>query len=181
MYNVRNRLNVIWTLAMFVLGVGAGTMAVSALVMSYVDPFQPTASLQAVVPPQMYRARAGFTGRPVDRTLVQVNGTVDFTPCFTWNTKQIFMYIVVEYSTSKYGRSEITIYDHIISNKESAVVDLKNAIEYPTDHIEQNALAGVPAVMRVKYHLMSYTGLSPQHEIESAAVNFTFPATYFAQ
>lgn len=181
MYNIRNRLNVIWTLAMFVLGVGAGTMAISSILMSYVDPFQPTANLVPVIPPQMFRARAGFTGRPVDRTLIQLNGTLDFSSCFTWNTKQVFLYVVVEYATKKYSRSEITIYDHIINDKKDAILQLSNAIDYPTDHIEQNAIAGVPAVMRVKYHLMSFTGLSPQYEIESAAVHFNFPAAYYAQ
>jgi signal peptidase complex subunit 3 len=181
MYNVRNRLNVIWTLTMFVLGVGAGTMALSSVIASYVDPFRPTADLGVVVPPHMYRARAGFTGRSVDRAMIQVNGTLDFTPCFSWNTKQIFMYLVVEYASKKYRRSEITIYDHIITDRANAVLTLNNAIEYPTDHIEQGALTSVPAVLRVKYHLMSFTGLSPQYEIEASAVNFTFPASYYAQ
>lgn len=165
---------------MFVLGAGAGFMAVSSLAMSYVAPFEPTASYQAVVAPQMYRAKAGFTGRAVDRTLIRVEGTADFTPCFTWNTKQVFVYFVVEYNSEKYSRSEITIYDAIVTRKEDAKLTFTNAIEYPTDHIEQSGMAGRPAVLKLKYHLMSYSGMSPQYEVANAAYNFSFPTTYYA-
>lgn len=161
---------------MFVLGIGAGTLATTTLLMSYVSPPQPTANIRPVVDPYVYRAQAGFTGRQVDRALVRVDGTADFTSCFTWNTKQVYVFFVVEYSTAKYSRSEITIHDTILTSKDDAVMTFNKVIEYPTDHIEQGAIAGKQATLKLKYHIMTYSGLSPQHEIESAAVNFTFPS-----
>lgn len=179
MYNIRNRLNVIWTLAMFVLTVGAGTLAVTTYLTFHLRPPKPTASIEAVVLPQLYRAQTVFTGRQVDRAIVRVQGSADFTSCFDWNTKQIYVYFIVDYETPKYSRNEVTVYDTIITNQSSAVLSFDQVIDYPSDHIEPGELAGRDVTLRLKYHLMTFSGFSPVKEVEDAAFHFKFPKTYF--
>lgn len=64
----------------------------------------------------------------------------DFSPLFHWNTKQLFVYVVLEYTTDEfvsclfffvafYGRkirNEIVIWDRIIRRTDSHVLALKN-------------------------------------------------------
>lgn len=180
MYNIRNRLNVIASLTMMILGIGAVLMGGTSILLSYVDPPTPTAVIEALVHPMLFRARAGFTGRLVDRAMIRVNGTADFSSCFDWNTKQVYVYAVVEYQSNKYSRNEITVYDVIVQSKEEAKnVVFDKVIEYPADDIEHSSLAGLKGTLKLKYHIMSYSGISPLLEVGgTGTAQFTFPAAY---
>ena len=48
--------------------------------------------------------------------LIKLNMSLeaDFTNLMHWNTKQLVLYLVLEYKTEKFGRNEIVVWDRII-------------------------------------------------------------------
>jgi len=51
----------------------------------------------------------------------------DFEPLFDWNVKQVFVYLLAEYSTAKHGINQIVLWDKIITQHDSVKkVALKN-------------------------------------------------------
>lgn len=63
---------------------------------------------------------------------------VDFAPVFTWNTKQVFAFVTVEYENQEFGRNEIVIWDKIIRQTDSHLVDDYNlSSEYNIADIKQ--------------------------------------------
>jgi hypothetical protein len=175
MFSVRSRGNVIFSYAVMVLGYCALGMAVISIATGFIHPPAATASVKPAV---VRMGRARFPHKLVDRAVIFVDGHADFTSAFTWNTKQVYVALLVEYATEKYNRNEITVYDHIIEDRSAAQVNFTRAVEYYCDDIEANTLSGRTATLRVKYHVMSYSGYSPMYEISSAATPFTFPTTY---
>lgn len=53
----------------------------------------------------------------------------DLTPLFNWNTKQVFVYLTASYDGKLKStvKSEVTLWDSIITDKETAHISLKNA------------------------------------------------------
>ncbi|KAJ3326597.1 DNA ligase (ATP) [Blyttiomyces sp. JEL0837] len=57
--------------------------------------------------------------------IVNFKGEADLSSLFTWNTKQLFVYVVVEYSTKTHKTNQIVIWDDIITKKDDAVINFK--------------------------------------------------------
>ncbi|KAG0235426.1 hypothetical protein BGX31_004240 [Mortierella sp. GBA43] len=57
-------------------------------------------------------------------TMIKVDA--DLSSLFNWNTKQLFVYIVAEYSTPTHPKNEIVLWDAIIKSKSRAVIRKKN-------------------------------------------------------
>ncbi|KAJ9077837.1 Signal peptidase complex subunit [Entomophthora muscae] len=69
----------------------------------------------------------------------------DLSGLFHWNTKQIFAFVVAEYSNTNYTRNEIVIWDKIIRKPRNARIQVKEQnLKYPitdiTPKIEQNLI-----------------------------------------
>lgn len=157
------------TLLLTTLGMVAFCMAGSHVLAEFVDPGVPTANITAGVKGVvriMSHARLGGKG-PVDATIITVNGTLDFTPCFGRNTKQVFVMLIATYSTAQFARNEVTILDHIITSPADAVLNLKDAAEYMLEDAVSDSLVGNPTVeVRVRYHVMAYSGWSPLRDVD---------------
>eukprot|EP00919_Chromeraceae_sp_WS-2016_P073857 GHVR01174593.1.p1 GENE.GHVR01174593.1~~GHVR01174593.1.p1 ORF type:complete len:193 (+),score=25.79 GHVR01174593.1:340-918(+) len=83
---------------------------------------------------------------------------VDFTPTFTWNTRQIFVYITAEYTTKTHPRNEVTVWDTIIkSSKRSKLKYLNETNEYQLRHITKELL-GHNISLKVRYRVVPYVG-----------------------
>ena len=52
----------------------------------------------------------------------------DFTPLFHWNTKQLFVYIALEYSNNKHPRNQVIIWDKIVKRNEAHHLKLSNFV-----------------------------------------------------
>ena len=52
--------------------------------------------------------------------------TLDLTPLFNWNTKQLFVYVQAEYTSADGTENEVVIWDRIIRRKEDAVIKVAN-------------------------------------------------------
>ena len=44
----------------------------------------------------------------------------DLTSVFSWNTKQLFVWLAAEYATPKYVESSVSVWDRIVESKEDA-------------------------------------------------------------
>ncbi len=83
--------------------------------------------------------------KPVTLADLRFDLSVDFTPIFHWNSKQIYLYLVLEYETATHQRNEMIIWDKIIQSpqltgyKDGAKFVTKNARnKYPiTDQSDE--------------------------------------------
>lgn len=181
MYNLRSRLNIVMTHTMAVMGVCAFLMAASTVVTDLVMPPVPTGTIK----PQLTRLGQAEIGsvrfnnrRLIDRTVIFVEGQADFTPCFSWNTKQLFVFVVLEYTTKRMKRNQMTIYDHIIEKKTDGILEFPRVAEYYLDDIQSDSLKGTEVTMKLMYHTMTYSGYAPIREVESARTTFTLQDEY---
>ena len=175
MFSIRSRANIITSYAVMLLAYCALSMALISIIIGFVDPPRATANVKPTV---VRLGRARFPTKVVDRAVIFVDGVADFSTAFNWNTKQVYAAMIVEYQTNNYPRNEITIFDTIVEDQQHAQVNFTRAVEYYCDDIERDTLSGRRATLRIKYHVMSYSGYSPMYEISEAAVNFTFPTAY---
>lgn len=53
--------------------------------------------------------------------------SIDLTPLFNWNTKQLFIYVVGEYASANGTQNEIVVWDRIVRRRKDAHIRLQNA------------------------------------------------------
>ncbi|PHJ25055.1 signal peptidase [Cystoisospora suis] len=101
----------------------------------------------------------------------------DLTSCFNWNTKQLFVYVVVRYETPKNKRNEVIIWDSIISDPEDAFIELESVTsKYPLrDHGKGLRNRNVTVSLEYVYHPI--VGLMQSHPVASST--YTLPSSYF--
>lgn len=63
-----------------------------------------------------------------DVALLRFDLKVDLRPVWNWNVKQLFVYITVEYETDEHPVNQVTIWDHIVMEKENALIDKQGAL-----------------------------------------------------
>eukprot|EP01135_Chromosphaera_perkinsii_P012345 Nk52_evm13s2640 gene=Nk52_evmTU13s2640 len=69
----------------------------------------------------------GVSDRKVDLALVNFNLGVDVSPLVDWNTKELFLYLVAEYSTEVNRINQVVLWDKIIEvDKHPLTVKVKN-------------------------------------------------------
>lgn len=54
--------------------------------------------------------------KPVTLADLRFDLSIDFTPIFHWNAKQVYLYLVLEYTTAANKRNEMIIWDKIIQS-----------------------------------------------------------------
>ena len=57
-----------------------------------------------------------------DLAMVSLNIHADMSPIFNWNVKQLFMYLVAEYSTMKNVVNQVVLWDKIVKRTEAQVI-----------------------------------------------------------
>ena len=82
----------------------------------------------------------------------------DLRSCFSWNTKQLFAYIKVEYETPSHPRNEVTVWDYVIRDKEHAAFEAANLhSKYKlVDH--GHGMRGTAANVTLAWNVMPYIG-----------------------
>ena len=86
-----------------------------------------------------------YMNKPVTLADLRFDLSIDFSPIFHWNAKQVYLYLVLDYETEANGRNEMIIWDKIIQSpqltgyKDSGMFLTKNARnKYPiTDVSDQ--------------------------------------------
>ncbi|KAM0056245.1 putative signal peptidase I [Helianthus debilis subsp. tardiflorus] len=94
---------------------------------------------------------------PFMQVAITLNVSADLQSLFTWNTKQVFVFLAAEYSTPKNTLNQVSLWDRIIPTKEEAKfsVKLKNKYKF----IDQGSnLRGRDFNMTLHWHVMPKTG-----------------------
>merc|ERR1712224_198750 len=70
------------------------------------------------------------TGHPIeaDVAVLRFNMTVDLRKVWNWNVKMLFVYVTVEYETDDHPLNQVIIWDHIVLEKENAIINKKEAL-----------------------------------------------------
>lgn len=176
MHSFPTRINTVASVAFTALAACAGLMAaVTYANEMYLNPSSPTAQLVAR-PTQVVRMELGHPQlphhtRPIERCIVWLDVEADFTPTFNWNTKQVYVYAVADYTTAGMKRNEVTLWDTIISSPEMAKLKLSRVADYYFDDFAQQ-LKGANVTVRLWYHIMSHSGFTFMREVGPAATSF---------
>lgn len=106
----------------------------------------------------------GWMRKPTTLAEVRFDLTADFTPMFHWNAKQIYLYVVLEYSTPQNQRNEMIIWDKIIQSPaitgygDGGRFSTRNARnKYPIADIN-DALNGVTGRVSVRWNIVPNVG-----------------------
>ncbi|XP_050220609.1 signal peptidase complex subunit 3B [Mercurialis annua] len=92
-----------------------------------------------------------------DEVSLTMNITADLQSLFTWNTKQVFVFLAAEYPTSKNALNQISLWDAIIPAKEQAKFWIQTANKYR--FIDQGSnLRGKEFNLTLHWHVMPKTG-----------------------
>ncbi|XP_008797848.2 signal peptidase complex subunit 3A-like [Phoenix dactylifera] len=148
MHSYVYRLNTLVTFA-------AVLLAVLCCAASFLDAFNsPSVRAHAEVI-KVNRFRKQLSGN--DEVSLTLNISMDLRSLFTWNTKQVFVFLAAEYETSKNSLNQISLWDYIIRDKDHAKFQAQVASKYPL--IDQGSnLRGKKVEFVLHWHVMPSTG-----------------------
>ncbi|KAK9768797.1 Signal peptidase complex subunit [Basidiobolus ranarum] len=126
MYNIVQRLSAVGAFTLSVFFVLLGAVAVFT-------PFQATSPTAQVSlrNTKLLHGRYGdrysdyYYNPSAEYAFVKFDLEADLSSLFRWNTKQLFVYVVAEYESSKHGVNQIVLWDRIIRSPEDAKFQLR--------------------------------------------------------
>ncbi|WOL03828.1 hypothetical protein Cni_G12548 [Canna indica] len=154
MHSAVHRMNALFTFSVLLLAVLCGAA-------SFLDAFtSPLSSSSSYVRAdaqvlRVNRFRKQLNGN--DEVSLNLNVSIDMRSLFTWNTKQVFVFLAAEYATPKNSLNQISLWDHIILDKDQANFQTKVNSKYPL--IDQGSnLRGRKVDIVLHWHVMPKTG-----------------------
>lgn len=142
------RLNALLTLSVTIL-------AIICALASFSDSFNtpsPTANIQVLNIHKLSKLSSGN-----DEVKLTLNVTADLKSLFTWNTKQVFVFVAAEYETRKNAFNQISLWDAIISSQEHAKFAIRISNKYKFTDQGRNLL-GKEFNLTLHWHIMPKTG-----------------------
>ncbi|XP_010265152.1 PREDICTED: signal peptidase complex subunit 3B-like [Nelumbo nucifera] len=166
MHSVLYRLNTLITLAGFLL-------AVMCSLASFTDTFHvPSVTAHAEVL-KVNRFRKQLTGN--DEVSLTLNVSMNLRSTFTWNTKQVFVFVAAEYETAKNSLNQVSLWDHIIQDKGHAKLEAQITNKYP--FIDQGShLRGKKIQLVLHWYIMPKTGKTIEDKMVIS--DFRLPQVY---
>jgi len=118
----------------------------------------------------------------VDRALLSFDLNVDLNPAFHWNIKQLFVYVVAEYKSSKNPRNQIVLWDRIVEAsdpREERVIAQDNIFVKYALVDQARDLRGEEVTLQLMWDHMPLTGtLYMGEQDKSKASKFSLPMQY---
>ncbi|KAG0260858.1 hypothetical protein BG011_001568 [Mortierella polycephala] len=108
-------------------------------------------------------------------TVMQIDA--DLSSLFHWNTKQLFIYAVAEYSTPTHSKNQIVLWDSIIKRKSDAVIR-KKGIKNKYSVIDVNKKwTDIHANVSLHWNIVPYVGfMTYGHSQASEPYAFPLPS-----
>ncbi|EFJ11713.1 hypothetical protein SELMODRAFT_182919 [Selaginella moellendorffii] len=92
-----------------------------------------------------------------DEVVLTLHISADLQSVFTWNTKQLFVFLAAEYESSKNVLNQISIWDSIIQSKEDAKIHRRTRNKY--SFVDQGSnLRGKDFNLTLHWNIMPVTG-----------------------
>ncbi|KAI6692474.1 hypothetical protein NL676_020184 [Syzygium grande] len=106
-----------------------------------------------------------------DEVSLTLNITADLQSLFTWNTKQVFVFVAAEYETSKNSVNQVSVWDGIIPAKEHAKFQIQTSNKYRLIDQGDN-LRGKEFNLTLHWHVMPKTGKMFADKIVMSGLEF---------
>ncbi|GAQ87666.1 signal peptidase complex subunit [Klebsormidium nitens] len=100
----------------------ASVLVVLCILASITDYFHRDSAVVAVDIVQVDRFQVSQAGN--DEAFLAFNISADLRSVFTWNTKQLFVFLAVEYATPENAVNQVSVWDRIIERREDALIAL---------------------------------------------------------
>ncbi|KAE8651592.1 signal peptidase complex subunit 3B [Cucumis sativus] len=92
-----------------------------------------------------------------DEVSMTLNISADLQSLFTWNTKQVFVFLAAEYETPLNSLNQISLWDGIVPSKEIAKFQIHTSNKYR--FVDQGSnLRGKEFNLTLHWHVMPKTG-----------------------
>ncbi|CAA6669024.1 unnamed protein product [Spirodela intermedia] len=135
------------------------TFAVTILAMLCAMASSPTTSMSPLQPPKSSRVLNinWFQRQPNgnDEVSLTMNISANLQTVFTWNTKQVFVFVAAEYETPQNSLNQVSLWDGIILSKDSATFSIHTTNKYR--FIDQQP-PGKDVNLTLHWHVMPKTG-----------------------
>eukprot|EP00879_Flechtneria_rotunda_P005280 GHRR01005566.1.p1 GENE.GHRR01005566.1~~GHRR01005566.1.p1 ORF type:complete len:170 (+),score=34.84 GHRR01005566.1:289-798(+) len=153
----------VWSRAHSVLTFFGTVAAVLAVLVTITDLFHtsdPAVSLQLTEVKRL----ATHRGRQ-DQAALSMKLNADLSSVFSWNTKQLFVYVQAEYATPDNKVNQVVLWDRIVERKEDAHLKIK-ALRQKYAFIDQGRnLRNLPLNLTFSWNVMPKVGrLFTQHK-----------------
>ncbi|KAI3976927.1 hypothetical protein MKX01_008785 [Papaver californicum] len=119
------------------------------------------------------RFRKQLTGN--DEVSFTLNVSMDLRSAFTWNTKQAFVFVAAEYETAKNSVNQVSLWDHIIQDKDHANIQTQITTKYSL--IDQGSnLCGKEIKFVLRWYVMPKIGRTIENQMVLS--DFRLPEAY---
>lgn len=123
MNNLMNRGNNLVAFTMTTLSVLTFLCFASTALNNYSDPVEYTVKIPKIKLRSIQNYRENENS---DLGILRFDLAADFAPVFNWNVKQLFIYLLAEYSTEKNVKNQIVLWDKIMKREDSQHLSLNN-------------------------------------------------------
>ncbi|KAK9367772.1 signal peptidase 22kDa subunit [Lipomyces kononenkoae] len=115
----------------------------------------------------------GYNYKRQEYALMKFDLEADLTPLFTWNTKQLFVYLAATYPGKPYA-NKVVVWDAIIRNKEDALLSLSDITADYSIYDVTGKFNGRNATLSLEWNAQPYVGLLTWNK-GSERERFAFP------
>ncbi|QRV94342.1 SPC22 domain-containing protein [Ceratobasidium sp. AG-Ba] len=158
MYSTYQRINNISAfVSSCLMGLLVAISVVSYIQLSVIG--EPTGRLE-VKPMGVQRAVSRpYSRKEQDIAFYRFDVQADLSQLFTWNTKQLFVYIIADYTNEKGISNEVVLWDRIVRRKRDARLNLESARgRYALRDPSLTFRNASPANFTLKYNVMPWIG-----------------------
>ncbi|ORY54080.1 signal peptidase 22kDa subunit [Leucosporidium creatinivorum] len=89
---------------------------------------------------------------------VKYDLVADMSPLFNWNTKQVFVYLVADYSTPKYPENRVVVWDRIIRGSKFAKINIADGKQKYEFKEITDSFKDVSATFSLHYQVQPWVG-----------------------
>ncbi|KAF9437303.1 hypothetical protein BGZ76_001309 [Entomortierella beljakovae] len=168
MNNLQNRANAVVAFSISAIFCLLGAIALSV----FVIPTSPSGSVALesikVVTGRYDKNWVDYQTRDNEFANTVMKIDADLSSLFHWNTKQLFVYAVAEYSTPTHPKNQIVLWDTIIKRKSNAVIQ-KKGIRNKYSLIDvKKKWTGVQANVSLHWNIVPYVGFMTYGQSEAS-------------
>ncbi|KAK9323580.1 signal peptidase 22kDa subunit [Lipomyces orientalis] len=104
------------------------------------------------------KPQIGYNYKRQEYALMKFDLEADLRPLFTWNTKQVFVYLAATYPGKPYA-NKVVVWDAIIQDKEEALISLHDATADYAIYDVTGKFNGRNATLSLEWNVQPYVGL----------------------
>eukprot|EP00878_Enallax_costatus_P005809 GHUV01006094.1.p1 GENE.GHUV01006094.1~~GHUV01006094.1.p1 ORF type:complete len:170 (+),score=10.67 GHUV01006094.1:465-974(+) len=149
-------MHTVWTRANTVLTFFATVVSVLCVLLTITDVFHksdPPVSIQLTEVKRLAQHRG-----KQDQAAIAMRLNADLRSAFSWNTKQLFVFVQAEYQTPENKVNQVVLWDRIIERKEDAHIKIRN-LKQKYAFIDQGRnFRGMPLNLTVAWNVMPKVG-----------------------